>query len=63
MRMKREEYERIFRRMHPRTDPTSPYERQRELRNLWPADQQKFIQEVDAVIDCYRDAPHVAGRE
>lgn len=42
-------YERAYRRAHPRMFPHSPHERQRELRDLWPADQRKFRELVDAV--------------
>ena len=37
------EAEKIYRRMHPREFPYSPWGRQLELRDLWPDEQQKFI--------------------
>lgn len=43
-------YARTFRRLHPRRSPYSPYERQRELSDLWPRDQQRFRETVDAVL-------------
>ena len=45
------DYERAYRKLHPRTFPLSPCERQRELSDLWPADQDRFRQMVDAVTD------------
>ncbi len=44
------DYDAIFRKLHPRSSPFSPWERQRELRDLWPADQQKFKGMVDTVL-------------
>lgn len=43
-------YERLYRRMHPKRFPYSPWERQRELHDLWPVDQRAFRQVVDAVL-------------
>ncbi|MGN6768872.1 MAG: hypothetical protein ACTHJQ_03350 [Rhizobiaceae bacterium] len=43
-------YERIYRETHPRLFPFSPFERQRELRDLWPADQRKFRDMVDSTL-------------
>jgi hypothetical protein len=40
-------YERIYRETHPRIFPYSPWERQLELRDLWPSEQQKFRNHVD----------------
>jgi len=44
------DYDALYRKLHPRSMPFSPYERQRELRDLWPVDQQKFRDFVDAVL-------------
>lgn len=43
-------YERTYRRLNPRFFPYSPYERQRELRDLWPQDRRRFRDMVDAVL-------------
>lgn len=48
------DYDSIYRKMHPPMFPFSPYERRRELRDLWPAEQQKFKRMVDAVGDAER---------
>ncbi len=53
-------YEQVYRDLHPRTFPLSPWERQRELRDLWPAEQQKFRDMVDAAG---RRALQEGGRE
>lgn len=45
------DYERIYRRLNPRTFPYSPYERQRELSDLWPREQQKFRDMVDTILN------------
>lgn len=44
------DYDQIYRELHPRQFPHSPYEKQRELRNLWPSEQEKFKQEIDVVL-------------
>lgn len=44
------DYERIYRRLHPRRFPYSPFETQRELRDLWPVEQKKFRHMVDAIL-------------
>ena len=43
------DYAKIFRQLHPKLMPFNPYEKQRELSHLWPADQAKFRQMVDTV--------------
>lgn len=43
------DYDAIYRKLHPRRDRYSPYERQRELHDLWPRDQRKFREMVDAI--------------
>jgi hypothetical protein len=43
------DYEKLYRELHPRHVPTSPYGRQIELRDLWPADQEKFKRLVDKI--------------
>ncbi len=48
--LQKPDYERIFRRLHPTSCPASPGEHQRELRDLWPADQQKFRDEIDIIL-------------
>lgn len=48
------DYERIFRRLHPKSCPASPWEHQRELRDLWPAEQQKFRDEIDTILRSMR---------
>lgn len=42
------DYDAIYRRAHPRRFPFSPYERQMQLRDLWPSEQEKFRRIVDA---------------
>lgn len=44
------DYDAIYRRLHPRSHPFSPHERQRELRDLWPCDQKGFRDMVDTVM-------------
>lgn len=44
-----DDYEKIYRRLHPKRFLFSPWERQAELRNLWPRDQQKFKKMVDGI--------------
>lgn len=44
------DYETIYRRLHPRTHPFSPYEVQRQLRDLWESDQQRFRDQVDKIL-------------
>jgi hypothetical protein len=46
--MDTKQYEEIFRRLHPRRVRYSRAPRL-ELRDLWPADQEKFKREIDAV--------------
>lgn len=53
-------YDRAYRKMHPRLFPFSAWERQRELSDLWPADQEKFKRVVDAIIDVHRLPTDVA---
>ena len=48
-------YDQIYHKTHPRLFPQSPYERQMELRDLWPADQRKFRELVDAIKREARD--------
>lgn len=43
-------YDTIFRHLHPRVFPYSSRERQRELRDLRPSEQEKFKRQVDATI-------------
>lgn len=43
------DYDAAYRAAHPRLFPFSPYERQRELRDLWPSEQAKFRRIVDAI--------------
>lgn len=48
--MTQEEYEATYRKLHPRGMTTAPYsERQRQLTDLWPRDQEEFKRMVDAV--------------
>lgn len=42
-------YDRVYREMNPRIFPYSPWERQRQLCDLWPSEQKKFKDMVDAV--------------
>lgn len=42
-------YDRVYREIHPRMFPYSPWERQMELRDIWPSEQKKFKDMVDAV--------------
>lgn len=44
------EYEQIYRQLNPRSFPYSPYEKQRELRDLWPKEQEAFKRLVDAIL-------------
>lgn len=50
------DYDETYRAMHPKLFPFSPWERQRELRDLWPDEQAKFRKMVDA-INRMRDHP------
>lgn len=50
------DYEQIYRKMHPKRFPYSPYEKQRELCDLWPDEQEKFKREVDTILDYERTA-------
>ena len=43
-----DEYAEIYRRMRPKMFPYSPYERQMELSDRWPADQEQIKREIDA---------------
>lgn len=45
------DYDEIYRKANPRRFPYSPFERQRELRDLWPDLQEDFRRVVDAAID------------
>jgi len=45
-----EQYAEFYRKLHPRVFPSSPWERQMELRDLWPADQEKFREMVRAIV-------------
>ena len=47
--MSEERYARAYRRLHPKTMPYNIHEPQRELSNLWPIDQQRFRDMVDAL--------------
>lgn len=49
-------YDKIYRRANPKLFPYSPYERQPELRDLWPSEQEKFKRVVDAALA--REASH-----
>lgn len=42
------DYDAAYRRAHPRLFPYSPWERQKELSDLWPSEQKKFRDVVDA---------------
>ena len=44
------DYDKAYRLAHPRMFPFSPWERQRELSNLWPSEQEKFRKIVDAAL-------------
>lgn len=43
------DYDEIYRTMHPRRFPFNPFERQRELRDLWPDEQRQFRKMVDVL--------------
>jgi hypothetical protein len=43
------DYGALYRKANPKTMPFSIHERQRELRDLWPIDQQKFRDQVDVI--------------
>ncbi len=43
-------YDSLYRKLHPRMFPHSPWERQRELRDLWPAEQMEFRKMVDNIL-------------
>ena len=49
--MTKTDYEAIFRKLHPRSMPWSPWGRQLELRDLDEAEQEKFKRTVDAIHD------------
>jgi len=42
-------YDQIYRKLNPKRFPYSPWERQVELSDLWPVDQQKFKDEIDLI--------------
>jgi len=42
------DYAAIYRKANPKAMPFSIHERQRELSDLWPVDQEKFKRIVDA---------------
>jgi hypothetical protein len=42
MREDKDDAAAIYRRLHPRAFQFSPWERQMELRDLWPSDQREF---------------------
>ena len=44
------DYEAIYRKTHPRAFLFSPWERQMELRDLWPSLQTEFRDGVDAML-------------
>ncbi len=44
------DYDAIYRRLNPKVFPYSPWERQRELRDLWPSDRERFKQMVRDVL-------------
>jgi len=44
------DYDAIYRHTNPKTFPLAPYERQMELRDLWPDEQEKFRRVVDAAL-------------
>lgn len=43
------DYDNLYRKLNPRRFPYSPWERQRELNDLWPQDQELFRRLVDGV--------------
>lgn len=43
-------YDEIYRRLNPRSCPLSPYERQRELGDLWPSKQSEFRKMIDCIL-------------
>lgn len=47
---KQPDYAAMYRRAHPRLMPFSPWERQRELSDLWPSKQAKFRKLADAML-------------
>ena len=49
-RRNREELRRIYRRLHPRQFPYSSWERQRQLDDLWPAEQERFARDVRIIL-------------
>jgi len=48
--------EKLYRKEHPREFPFSPYERQRELSDLWPQDQANYVNRVEAFLDLWKEA-------
>lgn len=44
------DYDTIYRQVNPRRFPFSPFERQIELRDLWPDEQENFRKVVDAAL-------------
>ena len=48
------DYEGIYRKMNPRIFPYSAHERQKELSDLWPADQERFKDQVDSIASAIR---------
>lgn len=50
------DYDAIYRRMNPRLFPYSPWERQKELRDLWPSEQSKVRKQIDTIADAMMEA-------
>jgi len=66
--MNNDKYAEIYRRMHPRVFPYSPYERQMELSDLWPSEQARIKREIDATAELILDTPrmilqYIQGKE
>lgn len=49
------DYAQAYRDLHPRQFPFSPWERQMELRDLWPADQERFRETVRGILKTVSD--------
>lgn len=50
MKSIREIAEQTYRKEHPRMFPHSPWERQMELSDLWPRDQDAYVKRVEQIV-------------
>lgn len=51
--MTKVDYEEIYRKLNPKANLYSPWKRQRELKDLWPEQQEAFKIKVDTILDTF----------